>query len=128
VRWATDAIRTAGAAAALQAHPDRTVIAADGADLSFVTVRVVDSAGLLVPRGRNQLRFEVDGPGEIVATDNGDPTSFTPFQSHEREAFNGLAVVIVRAQKGAAGRITVRVSSDGLKQGVAIVRSARRTP
>ena len=71
-------------------------ISADGADLSFVTVRVVDSAGVPAPRANNRIRFTIDGPGEIVATDNGDPTSFMPFQSHEREAFNGLALAIVK--------------------------------
>ena len=118
-------MRTAGAAAALDARADRAVIPADGGDLSFVTVRVVDRNGLLAPRARHRIRFTVDGPGEIVATDNGDPTSFVPFQSHEREAFNGLALVIVRARKGATGQITVTASGDGLTQGVAVIRVVR---
>jgi beta-galactosidase len=58
-----------------------------------------------------------------VATDNGDPTAFTPFQSHEREAFNGLALVIVRARPGAAGRMTLTASSDGVKAGVTTIRT-----
>ena len=126
-RWAGDIVKTAGAAAALEAVPDRDVIAADARDLSFVTVRILDRAGVLAPRANNTLRFTVEGPGEIVATDNGDPTSFTPFQSDEREAFNGLALVIVRAKKGRAGRISVTASGDGLKDAVAnITASAGR--
>jgi len=50
-----------------------------------------------------------------LATDNGDPTSFVPFKSHEREAFNGLALVIVKAKKGAKGSFTVKAESSGLK-------------
>jgi beta-galactosidase len=123
VRWATAVVRTAGRAASLELQPDRAAIAADGVDLSFVTVRVVDAAGVLVPQAKDRIRFMVDGPGEIVATDNGDPTAFTPFQSHEREAFNGLALVIVRARPGAAGRMTLTASSDGVKAGVTTIRT-----
>jgi beta-galactosidase len=123
VQWANDAVRTAGAAAALDARPDRAAITADGADLAFVTVRVVDRNGVLVPRARNLLRFAIEGPGEIVATDNGDATSFVPFQSHQRGVFNGLALVIVRARKGVTGHITVTASGDGLQAGVTVVRA-----
>ena len=45
------------------------------------------------------LRFSIDGPGEIVITDNGDATSHEPFQQNERAAFNGMALAIVRASK-----------------------------
>jgi beta-galactosidase len=123
VIWARDAVRTAGSAAALEARPDRTDIVADGADLSFVTVRVVDRDGQLAPRANNRVRFSVDGPGEIVATDNGDPTNLTPFQSHVRDAFNGLVLAIVKTRKGQTGRITITASSDGLKAGVAVIRA-----
>jgi beta-galactosidase len=123
-RWATDVVRTAGAPAALEIHADRSTIEADGRDLSFVTVRVVDRDGLPAPRASSRIRFTVEGPGEIVATDNGDPTSFVPFPSHEREAFNGLALVIVRAKKGQTGRITLTASSQGLKPGVIVISTA----
>lgn len=126
VKWATAVVRTAGPAAALDLKADRTAIAADGVDLSFVTVRVVDQADVLVPRAKNAIRFTVDGPGDIVATDNGDPTSFVPFQSREREAFNGLALVIVRSRPGATGAITVTASTPGLKPGLTTIRTARR--
>jgi beta-galactosidase len=123
-RWATDVVRTAGAPAALEIHADRSTIEADGRDLSFVTVRVVDRDGLPAPRASSRIRFTVEGPGDIVATDNGDPTSFVPFPSHEREAFNGLALVIVRAKKGQTGRITLTASSQGLKPGVIVISTA----
>jgi beta-galactosidase len=122
-RWAMDVVRTAGAPAALEVRPDRDTIRADGRDLSFITVRVVDRHGVPAPRAANRIRFRVEGPGEIVATDNGDPTSFVPFPSHQREAFNGLALVIVRGKKQEAGRIVVTVSADGLRETVAIITS-----
>ena len=120
-RWATAVLKTAGVPAALEAQPDRNVIQADGGDLSFVTVRVVDENGVPVPRANNRVRFSIAGPGEIVATDNGDPTNFVPFQSHEREAFNGLALVIVRAKAGQAGKIVLTAASDGLRDGVTVI-------
>ncbi|MCX6896672.1 MAG: DUF4982 domain-containing protein, partial [Verrucomicrobia bacterium] len=111
--WATDSVKTAGAAEKLLLAADRSAIAADGKDLSFVTVTVADMKGQLVPRSKNQIHFSVEGPGEIVATDNGDATSFESFQSPDRKAYNGLALVIVRAT--APGKITLKAHADGLK-------------
>ncbi len=125
VKWATDRVQTAGAAAALEVTADRAEIADDGRDLSFVTVRVVDAHGLTVPRAMNALAFEVTGPGEIVATDNGDPTSFDSFQAPRRKAFNGLCLVIVRARKGVPGEIQLTASGEGLKDGVTTIVSRR---
>jgi beta-galactosidase len=112
-RWAADAVNTAGPVARLTLAADRTTVAADGRDLVFVTVKVTDKHGELVPRAKPVIRFEVAGPAEVVATDNGDPTSFEPFPSHERKAFNGMALGIVRAT--GAGRITVTATSAGMK-------------
>ena len=122
-RWAAGAVKTAAAPAALEARPDRDAIKADGRDLSFITVRVVDRDGMLAPRANNLIRFTIAGPGEVVATDSGDPTSFVPFQSPERAAFNGLALVIVRAKPGVKGRITVTASSPGLWEAVTAITS-----
>jgi beta-galactosidase len=121
--WARESLRTAGKPAALQASADRTAIAADGRDLSFVTVRIVDKDGRMAPRADQRVRFTVEGPGELVATDNGDPTSFESFQSPERAAFNGLVLGIVRARPGAGGDIKVHVASDGLEGGTVSLRS-----
>jgi len=123
--WARSSVKTADVPAALQASADRTTIAADGKDLLFVTVRIVDKDGLPAPRASQRVRFTVDGPGELVATDNGDPTSFESFQSPERAAFNGLVLGIVRAKAGSTGAIGVRVTADGLKESAVTVRSIR---
>jgi len=112
--WATDVMKTTGPAAKLKLQADRNTIKADGQDLSFVTVTVADQDGLLVPRSHNQIHFDINGPGEIVATDNGDATSFESFQSHERKAYNGLCLVIVRAKAGESGNIMLRAASEGL--------------
>jgi beta-galactosidase len=77
-------------------------------------VTVADKDGLMIPRAKNALTFTISGPGEILATDNGDPTSFESFQAPERKAFNGLALVIVRTKPGEAGAITLKASGEGL--------------
>ena len=123
--WATDSVRTAGEPSGLKASPDRSVIRADGSDLSFVTVRVVDERGLTAPRANSRVTFNVEGPGEIVATDNGDPTSFEPFQSPERKAFNGLCLVIVRGKPGRPGTITLRAESASLRGDSVTLKSIR---
>lgn len=124
-KWATTTQRTTGPAAKLTLRPDRRRITADGRDLSFVTLRVEDTAGRLVPRAKPKIQFHLDGPGEIVATDNGDPTDHTPFPSHERAAFNGLALVIVRAKPGAPGRITLTAQTEGLKPATTTIRGGK---
>ncbi len=113
-KWAESTVKTTGPAAAVQMKADRSAIRADGADLSFVTVSIVDKGGLVVPRSRNMLRLSITSPGEIVAVDSGDPTSHVSFRSLEQRAFNGLCLVIVRSQKGQAGPVTVSASSEGL--------------
>ena len=61
------------------------------------------------------LNFSIEGPGKIVATDNGDATSHESFQAKTKKAYNGMCLVIVAAEKGAKGSFTVKAESKGLK-------------
>lgn len=96
--WATETVRTAGEPAKLQLTADRIKIKADGSDLSFITVKVLDKDGNLVPEANNKISFSISGPAEIVATDNGDPSDLVAFPSKERKTFSGMALVIVRSK------------------------------
>jgi len=116
-------MRTAGNASQMDLKPDRATISADGRDLSFVTLTVQDNNGIMVPRADNLIRFSVSGPGEIIATDNGDPTNLVSFPSHEREAFSGLALVIIRSKSHESGQITITAKSPGLKEAQVVVKS-----
>ncbi|MCB0550079.1 MAG: DUF4982 domain-containing protein [Phaeodactylibacter sp.] len=116
--WAEQTLQTTGEPTALRAAADRTEINADGEGLSFITVRVMDSNGLLVPNASNRIEFSIEGPGEIVATDNGNPAGLLEFSSKKREAFNGLALAIVRSQEGLKGTIRVTAKAPGLKESV----------
>jgi beta-galactosidase len=122
-KWAEDLVETTGESAKLDAEADRKIIKSDGKDLIFITVKVADDKNRVVPRSDNMIEFSIEGPGEIVATDNGDQTDMMPFPSHNRKAFNGLALVIVRSVAGNGGLITVNVKSPGLKDASVEVKS-----
>jgi beta-galactosidase len=122
--WATDEVKTAGEPARLKLEPDRSKICADGKDLSFVTVTVTDKNGVMAPHADNRIRFNIEGPGEIVVTDNGDPTSFESFQSHDRIAFNGLCLAVIRGKAGQTGKIKLTAMAEGLKVGEASIKTA----
>ncbi|SDL15524.1 beta-galactosidase [Catalinimonas alkaloidigena] len=121
--WAADTVRTTGPPASLVALVDRNQILPDGNDLAFVTIQVQDAQGLAVPTANNELSFSIRGPGEIIATDNGDPTDMVAFPSLQRQTFNGLALAIVRFKPGAKGDITVVADSPGLQSARAVIKS-----
>lgn len=113
-KWAEESIKTTAETNSIALSADRSEIKADSRDLSFITVKITDKEGLTVPNANSKLTFSVEGPGEIIATDNGDPTNLTSFSSLERETFNGLCLVIIRGKKDQAGKINLKVTSPGL--------------
>jgi beta-galactosidase len=122
--WASASHQTAGAATSLNVTADRTNIRGDGQDLSFITVTVVDKDGRTVPQASNEIKFEVtQGRGKIVSTDNGDPTDKTPFPSLSRKAFSGLALAIVKADRGTQGDIVVEAKASGLTSGRVVLKA-----
>ncbi len=122
-QWATDRVQTTGPAQKLTLSADRPVIMADGADLCFITVKITDGKGLMVPQAKNALLFSIQGPGEIVATDNGDAANLVSFSSLQRDAFNGLCLVIVRAKRGEPGKIRLKVAGEGLEAASVVIKS-----
>ncbi|KAE8153446.1 glycoside hydrolase superfamily [Aspergillus avenaceus] len=122
-KWATDTVRTTGAATGLRLTADRTKIASDGEDISFVTLEVVDPDGHLVPDAAHTVTFSVSGAGNLVATDNGFPADMTAFTSARRKAFNGLCLGIVSATAGSFGTISVKAESEGLEPAEIILQS-----
>ncbi|HEX6849672.1 MAG TPA: beta-galactosidase GalB, partial [Chitinophagaceae bacterium] len=122
-RWAEQIVKTTGNAAQLMITADKNSIVANGEDLSFITIRVTDQNGLTVPEANNKVTFTVEGPGKVIATDNGDPASLVSFASPEREAYFGLLLAIVRAEKGKAGSIKITASSPGLKSATVEIKT-----
>ncbi|MBN1464722.1 DUF4982 domain-containing protein, partial [candidate division KSB1 bacterium] len=108
-------ISTAGAPALLLMTADRSRINADGKDLSFVTVTVLDEAGNRVPQADHLVQFHVSGPGFIAGVDNGNPISHEPFKANHRQAFNGLCLAVIQSD-GGEGTIALEATSDGLQR------------
>ena len=106
---------TASAPSGISLSADRPTIKSDGSDLSFVTVKITDKDGNFCPLADNNVKFTITGPGEIAAVDNGDATSTESFQAHQRKAFSGMALVVIRSIDGKPGTITLGAGSDGLK-------------
>lgn len=117
-------VRTASEPYALELIPARESITADGKDLLYVTVRIVDQDGNLCPLDSRKVRFEVSGAGEFRAVANGDPTCLELFHIPEMSAFGGMLTVIVQS-KEKAGRITLKASADGLRDGVLKIKSVK---
>jgi beta-galactosidase len=113
-KWAEDTVKTTGEPARLLLSADPAQIPGDGEGLSYITVAIADKDALTVPRANNLVKFEIEGPGEIVAVGSGDATSHEPFIAKQRKAYNGLCLVIVRAKRGSHGTIKLRAASDGL--------------
>jgi beta-galactosidase len=114
-KWAEDTVKTAETASQLEISADRRIINANGNDLAFITVKVKDKNGTVVPDANNNIQFTIEGAGEIAATDNGDPANLVSFASASRDAYSGLALCIVKAKKNRAGVIKVKAASPGLQ-------------
>lgn len=115
-------VYTAGNPARIELIADRSSIAADGDDLSFVTMRVLDEAGHVVPYADNLIRFKVIGQGVLNAVDNGSPTSHERFKADSRKAFKGLALAIIQSAN-TPGDIRVEASSAGLSAAQIVIKA-----
>ena len=115
-------MHTAGAPHHLELIPDRKIIEADGKDLSFVTVRIVDKEGNLCPGAGHLLNFKVKGAGTYRAGANGDPACLDLFHLPQMHAFNGMMTAIVQSSDN-AGKIVLEVTGKGLKKATLVIES-----
>ena len=107
-------IDTAGPAAKIELVADRDKLTADGSDLSFISVKVTDKDGYLVPDAANLIHFKVEGEGFVAGVDNGYQASTELFKANYRKAFNGMCLLIVQSTEK-AGAIKVTASGEGLE-------------
>lgn len=114
-RWAEACVKTTGEPALLRLSAEKESIRVADDELAFVTVSVCDKEGRMVPTANPKITCELEGDGRIIATDNGDPTSLVCFSATEREAFNGLMLVVIKPAKGARGKLRLTVKSEGLE-------------
>jgi beta-galactosidase len=115
-------IHTAGKPHRLEVIADKKTLTADGKDLSFVTILVVDKDGNVCPNAANQLNFKVTGAGSFRAVCNGDATSLEMFHLPTMKTFSGKLVVLVQSTE-TGGDITLEIESKGLKKGTLSIKS-----
>ena len=109
-------MRTAGAPHHIELLTDTKELKADGKELAYVTLRVVDKDGNLCPVDNRLIRFKVKGAGKFRAAANGDPTCLDLFHLPQMHAFNGMLTVIVQAGEE-AGLLDLQASAKGLADG-----------
>ncbi len=109
-------VRTAGKPDRIELIADRTQLSADGKDLAYINVRIVDKDGNLCPDDQRMVTFSVTGNGKYRASANGDPTSLDQFHLPQMPAFNGQLTSIVQAGES-NGVITFEAKAKGLKTG-----------
>jgi beta-galactosidase len=115
-------IETADKPAKIELVADRKVIKSDGKDLSFVTAKIVDKNGVMIPDADNLINFKIGGMGKIVATDNGYQASQVPFRTNTRKAFNGKCLVIIQSTTS-KGVMTLNAESEDLLSAKISIRS-----
>jgi beta-galactosidase len=118
----TKEIITAGAPAKIELVADRKILKANGGDLSFITVKITDAYGNLVPYADNLVSFKVTGQGIIAGVDNGLQTDMESFKAPFRKAYNGLCLLIVRTSEK-KGNIVITANSKGLKSASLVLKS-----
>lgn len=109
-------IRTAGKPHHIELVTDRSSLQADGKDLAYVTLRIVDKDGNLCPNDGRLVSFKVKGAGKYRASANGDPTCLDLFHKPEMHAFGGMLTVIVQSGEK-AGEIELQATAKGIKTG-----------
>lgn len=115
-------VRTAGAPAGIQLQADRSKIQADGRDLSYVTLRIVDANGIPVPDAGNRIQFSIEGPGVIAGTDNGYQADTVSLKSPSRQCWKGMALAIVQST-GQPGVIRLKASGAGIAPATISIRT-----
>jgi beta-galactosidase len=111
---ATDVVATAGKPARLAVEVDRKQVTANGQDLAYVTVRVLDAEGRLCPEADTLVHFDVAGEGRLAAVGNGNPIDHDDYQASQRKAFHGLCLAILKTGK-TSGTIRLTARADGLE-------------
>lgn len=120
----TEEIKTAGKAFKIKLSADRQSIKANGEDLSFIKVSIVDENGNIVPEANHLVNFTLEGVGSIAGVDNGYQASLEPFKANYRRAFNGLCLAIVQASEK-AGKITLKASAEGLQSDTIMIETTK---
>ena len=108
-----DIVETTSAPSLVALNSDVSAIKADGCDVAVIRVAIKGDKGRVVPTANNLVKFSIEGPGKIIGTGNGNPTSYEPDKASQRMAFNGYCLVLVQSGKQ-EGEIKLKASSEAL--------------
>lgn len=108
-------IETTSASTQLVLTSDVKSLKADNCDVAIINIAVKDAKGRVVPTADNLVKFSIEGPGRIIGTGNGNPTSHEPDKASQRKAFNGYCQILVQSDK-TPGEIRLKATSDLLKE------------
>ncbi len=116
-----DIVETTTAPAELTLSSDVNTLKADGCDVSVIRVAIKDDKGRVVPTANNLVNFSIAGPGRIIGTGNGNPTSYEPDKASQRMAFNGYCLLLVQSDKK-AGEIKLKASSETIRGSEVVIK------
>jgi beta-galactosidase len=119
---AKDIVETTTAPSQIALNSDCDTLKADGCDVAVIKVAIKDAMGRVVPVADNLVKFSIEGPGRIIGTGNGDPSSHEPDKATQRKAFNGFCLVLIQTDK-TAGEIRLKASSETIKSAEVILKS-----
>ncbi len=115
-------LKSAGETALIKLEADRSTIKADGQDLAYITIKLTDKDGIVQPNAEDELIFDVEGEGVIVAVDNANLKDTSSYVANTRKAWKGKALVIVKSTRK-AGDFTLKVSAPQLKETAITVKT-----
>jgi beta-galactosidase len=108
-------VHTAGASSSIRLSLDRNSIDADSREVAHLKIEIVDAKGYIVPDAEDQIQITVEGEGNLIGLDNGNPADHVSMKSNSRKVFNGLAMAIIQSTNQ-QGTIRITASGSGLKE------------
>jgi len=93
----TSEVHTAGPPAKIALIANKHILKADGKSLSYITIKILDKDGNIVPDADNLVKFNISGPAHIAGVDNGAQASLESFKAKQRRAFHGLCLAIIQS-------------------------------
>jgi beta-galactosidase len=105
---------------------DRKELWANAQDLTYITVEVTDSDGVIQPNAANPLHFTIEGPGVMAGVDNADMKDYDLYVSNTRKAWHGRALIVIKSTRN-IGDIKLTVTSPGLSDATIGIKTISTT-
>jgi len=119
---ATKAFTTADKPAKLNVSADKVVINANGRDVIHFEIDITDKNNVFVPNANIPIQMKLEGPAEIIGTDNGDPLDVSDYKTPNRRTFNGKALYMVQHNGKEGDEIRASFSSEGMENKTFLIK------